>query len=58
MRRIIFIIIMLNSIFLFCLIGQGDQEHHDQMMKVLMDGVNNPEDITVKIKSFEHTQEK
>ena len=58
MKRIIFIIIMLNSIFLFCLIGQGDQEHHDQMMKVLMDGVNNPEDITVKIKSFEHTQEK
>ena len=58
MKRIIFIIIMLNSIFLFCLIGQGDQEHHDQMMKVLMDGVNNPEDISVKIKSFEHTQEK
>ena len=41
-----------------CLIGQGGQEHHDQMMKVLMDGVNNPEDISVKIKSFEHTQEK
>ena len=41
-----------------CPIGQGDQEHHDQMMKVLMDGVNNPEDISVKIKSFEHTQEK
>lgn len=58
MKRIIFIIIMLNSIFLFCLIGQGGQEHHDQMMKVLMDGVNNLEDISVKIKSFEHTQEK
>ena len=41
-----------------CPIGQGGQEHHDQMMKVLMDGVNNPEDISVKIKSFEHTQEK
>ena len=58
MKRIIFIIIMLNSFFLFCLIGQGGQEHHDQMMKVLMDGVNNLEDISVKIKSFEHTQEK
>lgn len=58
MKRFFFIIIVLNSIFLFCPIGQEGQEHHDQMMKVLMDGVNNPEDISVKIKSFEHTQEK
>lgn len=32
------------------------QEHHDEMMAVLMDGVNNPESIVVNIRSFKQIQ--
>ena len=35
-----------------CIIGQGGQAHQDNMMNYLMDGVNNPENIQVRIVSL------
>ena len=35
-----------------CIIGQDGQKHQDEMMKYLMDGVQNPESITVYIRSM------
>lgn len=37
-----------------CIIGKDGQSKQDKMMDALMDGVKNPEAITVKIRSFEH----
>ena len=34
-----------------CIIGKDGQEHHDEMMAFLMEGVERPESITVKITS-------
>ena len=34
-----------------CVIGEGGQEHHDEMMNFLMEGVDRPEAITVIITS-------
>ena len=37
-----------------CIIGKDGQKHQNEMMAVLMDGVDNPESIVVRIRSFEH----
>ena len=41
-----------NPYGLGCIIGQGGQAHQDNMMNYLMDGVNNPENIEVRIVSL------
>lgn len=37
-----------------CTIGKNGQQQQDEFMKILMDGVEKPEDITKKIRSFQH----
>lgn len=39
-----------------CIIGKDGQSHQDEMMAALMDGVDNPSEIVVKIRSLEHIE--
>ena len=39
-----------------CIIGKGGQEHQDEMMEYLLDGVDNVESIVVTIKSISNIE--